>query len=89
MKPTKPPKPRTYRVQTGIRVDKRLLKVLKSLAHYLEISLADAVEVCVLMSFEQPGAFSKATQQRIRQLCEVYGVEYGIEHLRLRLVSGA
>jgi hypothetical protein len=75
-------------VQTGIRVDKRLLKVLKSLAHYLEITLAEAVELCVLASFEQAGAFSKATQQRIRQLCEVYGVEYGLEHVRLRQISG-
>jgi hypothetical protein len=81
------PRARLYRIQTGIRVEKRLLKVLKGLAEYLEITLAEAVELCVLTSFEQPGAFSRGTQQRIRQLCEVYGIDYGIEHWRARLFS--
>jgi hypothetical protein len=79
--------PPVYRVQTGIRIEKRLLKVLKGLAEDLEISLAEAVELCVLTAFEQPSGFSKGTQRRIRQLCEVYGIQYGLEHLRSRLFN--
>jgi hypothetical protein len=79
--------PPVYRVQTGIRLDKRLLKVLKGLAEDLEITLAEAVELCVLTSFEQASGFSKGTQRRIRQLCDVYGVAHGLEHVRNRLFS--
>jgi len=67
--------------------DKRLLKVLKGLAEDLEITLAEVIELCVLTSFEQPSGFSKGTQRRIRQLCDVYGVEHGLEHFRTRLFS--
>ena len=73
------------RVQCGVRVEKRLLKVMKGLAEYLELSLAEAIELCVLTAFEQPGGFSKGTQRRIQQLSEVYDLDYGLADLRTRL----
>ena len=63
------------RVQTGVRVEKRLLKVLKGLAEYLDITLGDLLEGIVLHSFDGKAPFSEETLQRIGQLKEVYGLD--------------
>jgi len=60
------------RVQTGIRIERRLLKVLKGLAEYLGMSLGDLLEGVVLHSFENLPPFSPETLQKIQQLKEVY-----------------
>ena len=39
------------RVQTGVRIEKRMLKVLKALAELFEISLGDLLEGIVLHAF--------------------------------------
>jgi hypothetical protein len=67
------------RVQTGVRMEKRLLKVLKALAEYLEISLGDLLEGITLHAFEGRAPFGDATQHKIAQLKEVFGMDYGIE----------
>ena len=41
------------RVQTGVRMEKRMVKVLKALAEYLDISLGDLLEGIVLHAFEK------------------------------------
>ena len=63
------------RVQTGIRIEKRLLKVLKGLAEYLDLSLGDLLEGVVLHAFEGKAPFSKETLARIAELKKVYGLE--------------
>lgn len=73
------------RVQCGVRLEKNLLKVLKGLAEYLEISLAEVVELCALTAFEQPGGFSRGTQRRIHQLRQIYDVDYSLADLQSRL----
>jgi hypothetical protein len=73
------PKSVVDRVQTGIRVEKKLLKVLKGLAEYLDISLSDLVEGIVLHSFENKPPFSPEVLERIAQLKEVYDLDYGSE----------
>ncbi len=45
------------RVQTGIRIEKRLLKVLKGLAEYLDLTLGDLVEGIVLHAFDGEKSF--------------------------------
>lgn len=65
------------RVQTGIRVEKRLLKVLKGLAEYLDLSLGDLLEGVVLHAFEGKAPFSKETLAKIAELKKVYGLELG------------
>ena len=40
------------RVQTGLRIERTTLKVLKGLAEYLDLSLGDLVEGIVLHAFE-------------------------------------
>ena len=40
------------RTQTGLRIERNTLKVLKALAEYLDLSLGDLVEGIVLHTFE-------------------------------------
>jgi hypothetical protein len=65
------------RVQTGVRIEKRLLKVLKGLAEQFDISLGDLLEGIVLHVFEGKQPFAKGTLKRIAQLKEVYGLDLG------------
>ncbi|HEX3396874.1 MAG TPA: hypothetical protein VHS76_09240 [Steroidobacteraceae bacterium] len=60
------------RVQTGIRIEKRLLKVLKALAELKDLSLGDLLEGIVLHSFEGKAAFSKETLAQIGELRKIY-----------------
>jgi hypothetical protein len=67
-------------VQTGVRIEKRLLKVLKGLAELFEVSLGDLLEGIVLHAFEGQSPFDPETQQRIAALKEVYGLDYDARH---------
>jgi len=67
---------RVERVQTGVRIEKRMLKVLKALAELFEISLGDLLEGIVLHAFEGKSPFDEEAQQRIATLKEIYGMEY-------------
>ena len=64
------------RVQTGVRIEKRMLKVLKALAEYLDISLGDLLEGIVLHAFEGKCAFNEDLLQRIDTLKQVYQMDY-------------
>jgi hypothetical protein len=77
--PTKRDSLLVVRVQTGVRMEKRMLKVLKGLAEYLDLSLGDLLEGMVLHAFESKEPFSKETLRRVRQLKQVYGMDYGAE----------
>jgi hypothetical protein len=61
------------RTQTGVRMETSLLKVLKGLAEYNNLSLGDLLEGIVLHSFEGKPPFSAETCKVIEQLKEVYG----------------
>jgi hypothetical protein len=63
------------RVQTGVRVEKRLLKVLKAFAEYHDLSLGDLLEGIVLHAFEGKCPFKEDSLQRIGQLKKFYGLE--------------
>jgi hypothetical protein len=60
------------RVQTGIRIEKRLLKVLKALAELKDLSLGDLLEGIVLHAFEGKRAFSQQTLAQIGELKKIY-----------------
>jgi hypothetical protein len=60
------------RAQTGVRLEKSLLKVLKGLAEYCDLSLGDLLEGIVLHSFEGKAPFSDATLATIQDLKKVY-----------------
>lgn len=61
------------RTQTGVRIESSLLKVLKGLAEYTDLTLGDLLEGIVLHSFEGKAPFSAETRQVIEQLKGVYG----------------
>lgn len=63
------------RVQTGVRIERRTLKVLKGLAEVLDLSLGDLIEGVVLHAFEGKVAFGAETLARIAQLKKVYGLD--------------
>ena len=63
------------RVQTGVRIEKRLLKVMKGLAEYLEMSLGDVIEGIVLHSFDAKNPFSAGTIKKIQELKKVYDLD--------------
>jgi hypothetical protein len=63
------------RTQTGVRLETRLLKVLKALATDLDISLGDLIEGVVLHAFEAKTPFSAPTLKKIRALRAVYGLD--------------
>ena len=63
------------RVQTGIRIEKRLLKVMKALAEHLEMPVAELIEGMALHAFEGKAPFSDATLKKIDQLKDVYDLD--------------
>jgi hypothetical protein len=67
------------RVQTGVRLEKRMLKVLKGLAEYLDLSLGDLLEGIVLHAFEGKAPFSAETRRKVEQLRQIYGLELTAE----------
>ena len=62
------------RVQTGVRIEKRLLKVLKALADYHDLSLGDLLEGVVLHAFEGKAPFGQESLARIEELKRVFGL---------------
>ena len=63
------------RVQTGVKIEKRLLKVLKGLAEYHDMTLGSLLEGIVLHAFEGKAPFERATLERIAQLKKIYGLD--------------
>ena len=63
------------RTQTGVRIESSLLKVLKGLAEFTDMSLGDLLEGIVLHAFEGKAPFSAETRKVIDKLKAVYGCE--------------
>jgi len=63
------------RIQTGLRLEKRTLKVLKALAEHLDISGAELIEGIALHAFEGKTPFDEKTLQKIAMLKEVYDLD--------------
>jgi hypothetical protein len=62
------------RVQTGVRMEKRLLKVLKAFAELRDMTLGDLLEGIVLHAFEGKCPFEPESLQRIKELKKFYGL---------------
>jgi hypothetical protein len=60
------------RVQTGVRMEKRLLKILKAFADYHDLTLGDLLEGIVLHAFDGKTPFSQASLDRIQELKRFY-----------------
>lgn len=64
------------RTQTGVRIETRMLKVLKALAEYYNLSLGDLLEGIVLHAFEGNSPFEGDDLKKIEALKDVYGMDY-------------
>ena len=62
------------RVQTGVRIEKRMLKVLKAIAEQKDMTLGDLLEGIVLHAFEGKAPFSTQTLKEIEQFKSLYGM---------------
>src|SRR6201997_4779399 len=63
------------RVQTGVRMERRILKVLKAFAEYHDMTLGDVLEGIVLHAFDGKTPFSPASLERIRELRKFYELD--------------
>ena len=70
---------RVERMQVGARMEKTLVKVLKGLAEYLDLSLGDLLEGVTLHALEGKAPFSKETLAQVERLKTVYGLELTAE----------
>ena len=73
------PKLLVERVQTGVRLEKRLLKVLKGLAEYLDLSLGDLLEGIALHALENKPPFEASTLEKIADLRKIYELDLKAE----------
>ena len=68
------------RIQTGMRIEKRMVKVLKALAAYLDMSLGDLIEGIVLHAFDGKAPFSPQTLEKIKEIKKVYDLNLDSSH---------
>ena len=71
---------RVERVQTGVRMEKRLLKVLKAFADLHDLSLGDLLEGIVLHAFDGKQPFNNESRERIADLKKVFGLDLDATH---------
>ena len=65
------------RVQTGVRLERRILLVLKALAAEKQMTLGDLIEGIVLHAFEGAVPFGPASRATIETLKKVYRLDFG------------
>jgi hypothetical protein len=75
MNPTEDSRLAIERVQTGVRMEKRILKVLKAFAEYHDITLGDLLEGIVLHTFDGKCPFREESLRRIQDLKKFYGLD--------------
>jgi len=63
------------RVQTGVRMEKRMMLVLKALAGALDLTLGDLLEGIVLHAFEGKAPFGAESLAKIDALRAVYQLD--------------
>ncbi|MGA7617729.1 MAG: hypothetical protein WBX15_21405 [Thermoanaerobaculia bacterium] len=63
------------RTQTGVRIEKRILKVLKGLAEYHDLTLGDLLEGIVLHVFEGKTPFGPTSLKKIAELKKTYELD--------------
>ena len=76
------------RVQTGLRLEKSLLKVMKATAEYCDMTLGDLVEGIVLHAFEGKAPFSAESLDAIAAFKTLYGCDLSaLDSHRLEEIS--
>ena len=75
-----PQSKRVERVQIGARMEKRLVKVLRGLADYLDLSLGDLLEGITLHALEGKAPFSAETLAHVKRFKIVHGLTLTAKH---------
>ena len=89
MTTSKPEGPKQVeRVQVGARMEKSLVKVLRGLADYLDLSLGDLLEGITLHALEGKAPFSEETLVQVKRLKAVHGLTITAKDSH-RMVEGA
>jgi hypothetical protein len=68
------------RIQTGMRIEKRMVKVLKALAEYLDMTLGDLIEGIVLHAFDGKVPFNEKHIKKIQEIKKVYELDLDSTH---------
>ena len=63
------------RIQTGVRIEKRVLQILKAVAAHKGIGLGDLLEGIVLHSFDGKQPFNQQSLDFIQQMRRAYGLD--------------
>jgi hypothetical protein len=77
-----PPKIKVERVQTGVRIEKRLLKVLKAMAEYHDLTLGNLLEGILLHALAGK-TFNAESLEVIAEIKQIYGLDYDPESSHL------
>jgi hypothetical protein len=75
MAPSKVKHIEVERIQTGVRMERRILKVLKGLAAYKNMTLGDLLEGIVLHAFDGKAPFTPETLRKIAELKDIYELD--------------
>jgi hypothetical protein len=76
------------RIQTGVRIEKRLIKVMKALAERLDMPLGELIEGVMLHAMEGRTPFSETTLREIALLRQVYGLALTAEDSHRMIEDG-
>jgi hypothetical protein len=68
-------RPDVERTQTGVRIEKRLLKVCKAMAELYDLSLAEFLEDLVRDAFAGRQPLSGAALAQVGELARIYGLD--------------
>ena len=68
------------RIQTGMRIEKRMVKVLKALAEYFDMTLGDLIEGIVLHTFDGKVPFNEKNLKKIQEIKKVYDLDLDSAH---------
>jgi len=68
------------RIQTGMRIEKRMVKVLKALAEYFDMTLGDLIEGIVLHAFDGKVPFNEKNLNKIKEIKKVYELNLDSTH---------
>ena len=67
------------RVQLGVKMEKRMVKVLKALAEASDMNLGEMLEDIVLHAFEGVSTFGESTAlEAVRDFKRLYGMNYDV-----------
>lgn len=66
------------RIQTGVRLEKKLVKVLKGLAEANDMNLGEIIELISIHALEREHAFGNDALPLIKKLKDVYGMTYDV-----------